>query len=66
MTAALIHALACLLDLGHCARLAATAHGLRCVEVRLVSSCPVDRPGWHVVLGVPVCTRLCPDGRPTS
>lgn len=61
-----LRALVCLLDLGHCARVAPTAGGLRCVEVQLAPSCPLDRAGWHVVLGTPVCTRDCRDGRPTS
>jgi hypothetical protein len=64
--AALIQLLLCTLDLDHCTRISATAGGLRCVEVQLAPSCPIDRAGWHVVLGTPVCTRDCRDGRPTS
>lgn len=65
MIAAVLHALLCLADLGHCARIAWTAGGPRCVEVELAPRCEQVH-GFHVVLGTPVCTIDCEGGRPTS
>lgn len=62
MIAALVQLLLCLADLGHCTRIANTAGGLRCVEVTLAPSCPFDQPGFHLVLGTPVCTHDCGAG----
>ena len=66
MISTLLSFLLCLFDLSHCTRLALTAGGLRCVEVTLTPACPIDQPGYHVVLGTPVCTRGCEDGGPTT
>lgn len=64
MIAWLLAQLLCLLDLQHCARLAWTRGGPRCVEVELAPRCE-QRDGFHVVLGTAVCTRYCEDERPT-
>ena len=55
----------CTLDLEHCARLAWTAGGPRCVEVDLAPRCE-QHDGWHHVLFVPVCTVDCDGGGPTT
>lgn len=65
MIAWLLAQLLCLLDLQHCARLAWTRGGPRCVEVELAPRCEQER-GWHVVFGTPVCTSGCEGGGPTS
>lgn len=61
----LLQLVLCTFDLGHCARLAWTAGGPRCVEVRLDPPC-CGRSGWHHVLFTPVCVRDCDGGKPTS
>lgn len=65
MIAWLLAQLLCLADLAHCTRLAWTAGGPRCVEVRLDPPCCSHR-GWHMVLWTPVCVRDCAGGRPTT
>lgn len=64
MIAWLLSFVLCTFDLGHCARLAWTAGGPRCVEVELRPRCE-QRDGFHVVLGIAVCTRHCGEEAPT-
>lgn len=59
--AALVHALLCLLDFGHCIEVVETSHGLRCAVVAPRNSCPasLDSSGWHQSIGVTACSRSC-------